>query len=184
MTGFLKPCLKTHGGNEWWAVWLIVARLYTGVPRLVFLLFSACSGRSWAVWQTDQERSECALNHKITAKSQLLIFFAEKVPVYYISFPNPNEGHITEWLRMSISIMLQDAKSTGIAGGGKPIHCGNINTTISQTLHLISLTSSPLSFSWGHGWYIQIYLFTVYFDICHWFDWKQMFRQGSRQQEI
>ena len=126
-------------------LWKIARLTPVFVILPVFLWFSACSGHSWAVWQTDQERSECALNHKITAKSQLLIFFAEKVPVYYISFPNPNEGHITEWLRMSISIMLQDAKSTGIAGGGKPIHCGNINTTISQTLHLISLASPPLS---------------------------------------
>ena len=35
--------------------------------------------------------------------------------------------------------MLQDAKSTGIVGEEKPIHCENINTTISQTLHLISI---------------------------------------------
>ena len=45
--------------------------------------------------------------------------------------------------------MLEDVKSTGIVGRGKPIHRGNINTTISQTLHLISLTSSPLSFFMG-----------------------------------
>ena len=49
--------------------------------------------------------------------------------------------------RMSTSIMLQDAKSTGIVGGGEADtllweHQYNI---MGQTLHLISLASSPSS---------------------------------------
>ena len=58
-----------------------------------FLWFSACSGRSWAVWQTDQERSECALNHKITAKSQFFIFFLlKKYPSITLVFQTQMKG--------------------------------------------------------------------------------------------
>ena len=46
------------------------ARLFVILP--VFLWFSAHSERYWAIWQTGQQRSEPALNHKRTTKSQKL----------------------------------------------------------------------------------------------------------------
>ena len=67
------------------------ARLFVILP--VFLWFSAHSERYWAIWQTGQQRSEPALNHKRTTKSQKLEFrsslrpsnariFAKKAPVF------------------------------------------------------------------------------------------------------
>ena len=71
------------------------ARLFVILP--VFLWFSAHSERYWAIWQTGQQRSEPALNHKRTTKSQKLEFrpslrpsnariFAKKTPVWRIGY--------------------------------------------------------------------------------------------------
>ena len=60
----------------------------------MFRAFLSClANGSRTFWMCTKSQN----NGKITTFN----FFAEKVPVYYISFPNPNEGHITEWLRMS-----------------------------------------------------------------------------------
>ena len=73
-------------------LWKIARLTPVFVILPVFLWFSACSGRSWAVWQTDQERSECALNHKITAKSQLLIFLLKKYLSITLVFQTQMKG--------------------------------------------------------------------------------------------
>ena len=97
------------------------ARIFVILP--VYLWFLACSEHYRAAWQTGQQRSERALNHKKTTTSQKLEFHPSLRPSNALIFVQKTPVFLQKWARLK-----------------NWVHCITINNGLSITITIIIIT--------------------------------------------